>query len=78
MDKRVRINCRSTHALFRPCFLCVKAGVANSISHGIGQRNPGESAAQRTEEPALPAAGPRQHVEGAARRDPQVTAAVHR
>lgn len=46
--------------------------------HGVGERNAGESAAEHSEEPALPAAGPRQHAEGAACRDPQVTAAVHR
>lgn len=61
-------------------FLCggCEAGVLNIIRYGISKCNPGKSAAQCSEEPALPAAGPRQHVEGAACRDPQVTAAVHR
>lgn len=57
---------------------CTAAVCLNSISHGVSKCYTGESAAQCTEEPALPAAGPRQHVEGAARRDPQVTTAVHR
>lgn len=53
-----------------------EAGV--SIRHGVDKRNPGKSAAQRTEKPPVPTAGPRQHAEGAAHRDPQVTAAVYR
>lgn len=46
--------------------------------HGVGQRNAGKSAAQCSEELTVPAAGSRQHSEGASCRDPQVTAAVHR
>lgn len=48
------------------------------IRHGVSKCNTGKSVAECTEKPALPPAGPRQHTEGAARRDPQITAAVHR
>lgn len=60
-------------------FLCAcVSGCVNVISHGIGQRHAGESAAQRTEKPAVPPAGPRQHTEGAACGDPTIAAAMHR
>lgn len=56
-----------------------KAGVClKLISHGISKCYTGKSAAQRTEKPALPPAGPCQHVEGATCRDPQITTAMHR
>lgn len=67
-----------------PCFLsplsggCEAGARLNIISHGDGKCYTGKSAAQCAEKPALPPAGPCQHVEGAAHRDPQITAAMHR
>lgn len=76
----------SSFSSFSPLLFChlivsggCRVGVCpNIISHGVSKRYIGKSAAQCTEKPALPPAGPCQHVERASRRDPQITTAMHR